>query len=153
MLPSPEWCRALDLILSQAEREAASRNFPFAIERSSTSEARYLHVLRQDAWYGIRVASHFPKYACSRDYFQVLLEEPPCGVSIAYACRQISDLVRHGGSVVGCPDEIQTEIERRRARFVDDLEGRFTHRDAAVIRHQMNQRAKWTWTFFDQADT
>lgn len=139
-LPTADWLRALNRLLRLAEEEAEDRGFPLIIERSDCSESRYIHVNRDEAWFGVRIASHLPRYACSRDYYQILLEDPTMTTAVEFTCRQLRHLVASGGAIVASPNAIRLEIRRR---ALDRIAGKFSRREVAVLRHQLNQRAKW----------
>lgn len=117
---------------------SASHRLELVVERSSGSEARYLHIRRSDTWFGIRIAAHFSFYACSRDYFQVLLDDPPSDHAIAYAHQQFNEIVLGCQHVVAAPSDVNLELQRC-------AEQKLTHRQVAELRHRLNMRAKWAY--------
>ncbi|MEM9588647.1 MAG: hypothetical protein AAGA03_15305 [Planctomycetota bacterium] len=139
-LPSASWLKALDTIHQASEEAATLNDLPMVIERSGGSEARYFHVHRDGTWFGFRVAAHLPCYACSRDYFQLLLEDPPDDGMRDYLSRQAISQIVAGMSVVADPHEVYSAIRRKDSDTM-------TTRQIAQLRHQMNQRAKWAWEY------
>lgn len=143
-LPSAKWLRALDGLIVLAEQIAKQHELELIIERSGGSEARYLHIRQGDTWFGIRIAAHFPVYACSRDYFQVFLDDPPSDQTIDYSKRQLTKLVLECRQAVADPSDVtyvlaQYEAEKPSLRQVADL------------RHRLNQRAKWVYDIQSQS--
>jgi hypothetical protein len=137
-LPSGEWLQLLDGIVTGVEELATRRRYELIVERSGGSEARYLHIRRGETWFGIRVAAHYPVYACSKDYFQVLLDDPP-GIHVTrHTIGQVEDLAEKSMRVVADPSEVEIELQRPSNLHL-------SLREVAALRHRLNQRAKWTW--------
>lgn len=122
------------LFVTQAgEAAAAAAGLPCVLEVSPHSESRYLHILRGDVWYGVRVSCHEAVYDCCRDYQQLRIEEPPTPEALAKACEVVERLVLSGGEVVADPAAVNVAIDKIAAVLCD---GR-THRDDEGLR--------WRW--------
>jgi hypothetical protein len=82
------------LLVAQAGAAAATEaGLACVLEVSPHSESRYLHVLRGDVWYGVRVSCHEAVYDCCRDYQQLRIDEPPTPEALAQACEAVQQLV------------------------------------------------------------
>ncbi|QDV72719.1 hypothetical protein [Botrimarina mediterranea] len=132
--PSPAGPDEATLLVAQAgQAAAAAAGLECVLELSPHSESRYLHVLRGDAWYGIRVSCHEAVYDCCRDYTQLRVGEPPTPEVVAAASAAAEQLVLSGGEVVADPAAVAVAIDKIAAVLCD---GR-TYRDDDGLR--------WRW--------
>ncbi len=104
-------------LAGDAAAEAAG--YTCVLEISPHSESRYLHVLRGDVWYGVRISCHPAVYDCCRDYQQLRIEEPPTPQVIADACYAVRQMVLSGGEVVADPAAVAVAIEKIAAVLCD----------------------------------
>ncbi|MFN3189487.1 MAG: hypothetical protein ACE361_03105 [Aureliella sp.] len=138
-LPPREWFITLDALLDAANQIIDQHRFESVLERSDRSEARYLHVRRGHTWYGLRIASHFPAYPCSRDYWQIITSPTPTPTERSYYCVHIREKVRSGGNVVADPKQLQNEFARQHQPHYNlDAHAK------AALRHRANLMAKWS---------
>jgi hypothetical protein len=171
-----------------AARVCEANGYELVIEASDRSESVYLHVRRHAVWHGFRVACHEPAYACSADYFQMIVPDcaPDCVVvdggvdllrqsaidylawaivnvdcvvadpsevaaAIAAACveaRERAAELRQPGRVAPQATNVANSILGRRGRpWRKRRASRPVGREAIArgVRHQLNQRAKWTF--------
>jgi hypothetical protein len=138
VLPSSEWLRTLDTLLSAANSEARTRGFETVLERSDRSEARYLHVRRDRNWFGIRIATHIPFYSCSRDYAQIITSPAPHSSEQRFFARLIRERVAQGGKVVANPTLIHEYFGMSSQTFRS-----LDNRRQAQLRHRANRIAAW----------
>ncbi|MFK7737260.1 MAG: hypothetical protein AB8B50_14595 [Pirellulaceae bacterium] len=141
-LPSPEWLITLDELLCVAESVAEEHGYRMVLERSDRSEARYLHICRNGTWFGIRIATHLPVYACSRDYAQLVTSLEPGPTERRFFMRFIWEKVSHGGRVVANPTQINAYfgLSPEEFRSCDS-------RRQAQLRHRANRIAAWSSGF------
>lgn len=137
-LPSSRWLIALDQMLHAAALEAECCGYELVLERSDRSEARYLHVCRQGTWFGIRIATHLPVYACSRDYSQIITSRVPLSDERAYYVRLMREKVRDGGRIVANPQCVASYLDLTPAEFEQ-----LSARRKADLRHRANHIARW----------
>jgi hypothetical protein len=108
------------LLVAQAgESAAVAADLVCVLELSPHSESRYLHVLRGEVWYGVRVSCHEAVYDCCRDYQQLRVPEPPTPDAIANACETVRELVLSGGEVVADPAAVAVAINKIAAVLCD----------------------------------
>jgi hypothetical protein len=103
-------------------------------ERSPGSESAYLHVERHATWYGLRLSSHAPAYACSRDYEQIFVPPRLDDNAFRRLALHVAARVRHGGRVVASPADVQEAFARLTAFLADGMH--FADR----------QRNRWRWS-------
>lgn len=121
------------LVARAGEAAATEAGLVCVLEVSPHSESRYLHVLRGDVWYGVRVSCHEAVYDCCRDYTQLRIAEPPTPDALAEAVETVQQLVLSGGEVVADPAVVAIAIDKIAAVLCD---GR-TYRDDEGLR--------WRW--------
>lgn len=107
--------KVIDFLEVLAVRTAQQSALELRIDRSALSEAVYLKVRREGEWRGIRLASHPPVYACSRDPVQVLvpLEAVSPDDITPFALRVVAEVLV-GGRVIADPDEVDRTLEEAR---------------------------------------
>lgn len=99
--------------LTQIGRATAARfQLPCIVEHSDRSEATYLHVQRNHVWYGIRIACHAPRHACSKDYQQIIIPHAPDHATFTVARATTMRAVEQGGLVVADPRDVRAAIDR-----------------------------------------
>jgi hypothetical protein len=130
-------CRLLHFALE----ELRQLRLDHLVEESDRSEAKYLYVRREYAWFGYRIACHEPFHVCSEDYFQILVPWRTVRNVLEHAQKYFARALREGGTVVADPAEVHTfiqGIEAERCR-------RLSSRDKCAIRHRLNHIARWTF--------
>lgn len=140
----PRRDRRVDDLVRHGLDEAERLGLRFWLSRSETSEAAYISVLRNDVWYGVRIATHPAAYAASSDPAQVLLPPGTTADELPAWRDLVRGLVRSGGEVVADPEEVEEAItaaireeRRRRGRW------KISNAETAAIRHRLHLRAKW----------
>ena len=140
---APRRVDSIAVLHAVATLECVELGGRYEIERSDRSEAFYVKVFRDDHvgghWWGTRVASHLPVYACSQDGAQVHVPRfVPDRAALRDAERELTRHVRSGGRVVADPHEVREALfaafrEARDGREVAGPAGtRWRWREAAL---------------------
>jgi hypothetical protein len=128
-------------VLHFAVEELQQLQWQHVVESSDRSEAKYLYVRRDHAWFGYRIACHEPFHVCSKDYFQMLVPWRTWSNVLGHAQRFFARALRQADSVVADPSEVVAFINRVEAT----TGSRVSSRDACLIRHRLNGIARWTY--------
>jgi len=145
----------IDDLVQLARQEARARHCQLSIEYSHPTEAVYLRLLRQGYWFGLRVATHKPAYACSSDFQQLLLPVVADGPEIVeYARQTVRQFVHHGGNVVADPHEVQQEIQSLFISRSTATRHRWPRTaEVCAVRHRLNVRAAWSYEIETRKDS
>ena len=129
---------AVAFLADLAKTIAAARRWVCIIEYAGSSESTYVHVRRDNLWYGVRVSAHPSKYACSSDYQQILLPKRPTASDIDDAAERLRHLVVHGGHRVAEPHLVRTELWAEQIAAADGQTCQTTDPQGNVI--------DWRWS-------
>ena len=108
-----ERARASIRYLADLGRAVAGKlGYPCVVEEAGGSESTYLHIEREGWWYGIRISTHPPAYACSYDYEPLLLPVDRIDVDRAEFESRVRHLAASGGWIVASPAEVQRSVDQ-----------------------------------------
>lgn len=122
----------------EAARQAGLRCLT---ERSPNSESTYVHVQRDQVWYGIRISCHDPVYDCCTDYQQLSLTDRPTAAIVVEAAERAERLVVEGGDVVADPAEVEQAIQKIASVMAD---GRV---------YKADDETRWRWSSDEESWT
>lgn len=137
--PPIERTQATATVAAAGEVAARDAGLTCLTERSPNSESTYLHLLRGETWFGIRISCHEAVYDCCTDYEQLSLTDRPTAEIASAAALRIARLVNDGGHVVADPGEVEQAIKKIASVMAD---GRI---------YKADDGTRWRWSSDDEA--